>query len=70
MTREDAVQEMIDGKKVTHVYFTDDEYIYMKGQDIWSEDGYNFGTVNDEFWRTKSENPCFDDQWWIYTGEE
>jgi len=66
MTRAEALQAMIDGHKVTHEYFTDDEFIYMKGQNIWSEDGYNFGTVYAEFWQTKSDNPCFGDGWSIY----
>ena len=70
MTREHALQAMIDGEKVTNPYFTDDEYIYMMNNHIWSEDGYNFGTVNDEFWQAKVNNQSFDDNWWIYTGEE
>lgn len=65
MTRDEALQAMIDGEKVTHLYFTDEEFIYMKGQDIWSEDGYNFGTVHDEFWWGKQMS-TFDDGWSIY----
>lgn len=46
MTREEALQAMINGEKVTHRYFTSDEYIYMKGGNIFSEEGYNFGLGN------------------------
>lgn len=53
LSREEALQLMIDGVKVTHRYFTREEYIYMKGQNIFGEDGCNFGTVNDEFWMGK-----------------
>jgi len=50
---------MIDGKKVTHRYFDSDEYIYMKGQNIWTEDGYCTGPVSSEFWESKNS------PWWL-----
>lgn len=65
MTRDEALQAMINGHKVTHIYFTDDEYIYMVAQNIYSEEGYDFGTVNDEFWRNKNI-PAFQNDWGIY----
>jgi hypothetical protein len=66
MTRDEALVAMRNGEKITHTYFTDDEFIYMKGHDIWSEDGYNFGSIFGEFWQTKVNNLCFDDDWSIY----
>lgn len=68
MTREDALQAMIDGKYVAHRNFSSDEYIYMIAQNIFSEDGYNMKTVHDEFWRSRSGG-YWEDGWEIYTGE-
>jgi len=50
MTRDEALQAMIDGEKVTHRFFVDDEYIYMVAQNIFTEEGYNCGTTYQEFW--------------------
>ena len=65
MTREDALNAMISGEKVTHEYFSDDEFIYMKDDDIYTEEGFNMGTVNDEFWIIR-KTEMFDDGWSIY----
>jgi hypothetical protein len=66
MTRDEAIRAMKYGCKVTHTYFTDEEYIYMKDSNIFSEEGYDFGGVFAEFWWEKSTNICFDDGWSIY----
>ena len=47
MTREEARQAMIDGKKVRHFNFTRNEYLVMKGSSILTEDGYFFGDIFD-----------------------
>ena len=57
MTREEALQCMIDGHKVTHRFFTSDEYIYMIAQNIYTEDGYDVGTVNQAFWISRGGRP-------------
>jgi len=66
MTRDEAIQAMKYGCKVTHTTFMDDEFIYMKGHDIWSEDGFNFGGIFAEFWWEKSHNEYFEDGWSVY----
>jgi len=50
MTRDEALQAMIDGEKVTHRFFTSDEYIYMIAQDIYMEDDVCVGTTTQHFW--------------------
>jgi len=65
MTRAEAYQAMIDGEKVTHKYFGDNEYLYMIAQNIYTEDGFDMGTIHDEFWRWRNTKP-FDDGWEIY----
>lgn len=65
MTKEEALQAMIDGEKVSHRYFSSDEYIYMIAQDIWTEDGYNCGTVNGVFWQER-DGENWENGWSIY----
>jgi hypothetical protein len=65
MTREDALQAMESGEKVTHEYFSDDEFIYMIKCIIFDENNYNMGTVDDEFWKIRGTE-MFDDGWEIY----
>lgn len=48
MTREEAITAMKNGEKVTHGYFSDDEWMTMKDGDIVTEDGYKHNEV--EFW--------------------
>lgn len=64
MTREDALQAMIDGNIIRHRYFGDDEYIYMKGQFIFTEEGYNMWSVHDEFWQSR-KGGAWEDGWEI-----
>lgn len=42
MSREEAFALLRAGKKVSHEYFTDVEYLEMKGNSIMTEDGYIF----------------------------
>ena len=58
LTKEQAITEMLNGKKITHRYFSSNEYIFMKLNDskIYSEDGvchgYNFwGHRQGDGWR-------------------
>jgi hypothetical protein len=70
MTATEALLAMYQGEKVTHRFFTDEEYIYMKGHDIYTEEGYNMGTVYDDFWQKRggpmSENDGWAKDWSIY----
>lgn len=45
MTREEAIAAMYDGHKVTHKYFTSEEYLHVQGSRIYAEDGVYFGDV-------------------------
>ena len=42
MTREEALEKMKQGFKITNEYFTSEEYLHMVDGVIRSEDGYNF----------------------------
>ena len=37
MNRNEAKQAMLDGKKVTHDYFNDEEFMYMREGKIYDE---------------------------------
>ncbi|QNR52340.1 hypothetical protein Ace_0016 [Escherichia coli phage vB_EcoS_Ace] len=56
MTRNEAVKAMLEGKKVTHRYFSMHEYLFMKYEVITTEDGYKF---NHEFYSRE----MFNDGW-------
>lgn len=49
MTRDDAIYAMQEGYKVKHIYFSDDEFIYMKGNIIYDENDYRMGTIGEFF---------------------
>lgn len=51
MTKEQAIEAMVNGYRVTHNYFLDEEYIFMKDGEIYSEDGVCHGG---QFWDLKS----------------
>ena len=63
MTKKDAIQEMKEGKKVTHQYFTDDEWATMENGKIVLEDGVRCDP--DEFWRWRLGSG-FDDGWELF----
>lgn len=49
MTKKEAIQEMNEGRKVTHRYFADDEYITMEGINMVDEHGIPFNPAT--FWK-------------------
>ena len=51
MTLEEVKQALKQGKKVTHRFFFDDEYLQMKGGLICTEEGLRIGP---EFWDIRS----------------
>jgi len=42
MTKQEAYKAMEDGHKVTHEWFSFDEYVYIKDDKMYTEDGYRF----------------------------
>lgn len=62
MTKDEAIQAMKQGKKVTHRYFASDEYVCIKTEDEFTfEDGVTcspqefFSTRNHRDWETDWE---------------
>lgn len=48
LTKEEAIQAMLKGKKVTHKYFNDDEYMFMEDDLFVFDDGMKL--TQKEFW--------------------
>lgn len=63
MTREEAKTAINEGKKVTHCYFTMDEYVYLKDGNYWFEDGVHCSPKS--FWELRNGSH-FNDGWEIY----
>lgn len=64
MNKEEAIQYMRNGGRVTHRWFTSDEYIWMCYDHIISEDDVDHGTI-DDFFATRSFHQ-FESDWSIY----
>lgn len=62
MTREEAYKAMKNGEKITHQYFSSNEYYEMKGSQILAEDGVNHTTI---FW-SQEQNNWRNDGWSKY----
>ena len=63
MTKEEAIEQMKKGNKVTHFLFTDEEYITMKGDEIIDELGYYLNA--DAFWSHR-RHEAFACGWKLY----
>lgn len=50
MSRAEAIESMKKGNKVTHPYFTNDEFIYLdEFHHIIDENGLDLGTISEFF---------------------
>ncbi|EDV1300498.1 hypothetical protein AAC69_002584 [Salmonella enterica subsp. enterica serovar Hadar] len=64
MTKDEALEKMKQGFKVSNQYFTSNEFLYMKENGvIMSEDGYNF---NDWFFNIRKGEEWKLDGWSVY----
>jgi len=58
MTKDEAIQEMKKGVKITHTYFASDEWMTMKGNKIVLEDGVKCWP--EEFWTYRTDKGWLD----------
>jgi hypothetical protein len=66
MKKLEAIEAMKSGKKVTHRYFTDGEWITMEGNlTVITEEGYAMSSV--EFWKYR-QGEAFETGWSIWCG--
>ena len=66
MTREEAKQALAEGKKITHMYFSPNEYVYQQGVMIFTEEGYSID--QEIFWRDRART-SFNHGWEIYSDD-
>ncbi len=62
LTKSEAKEELNNGEKISHLYFTDDEWIVKKDGKIVDEKGYFLDEFEFWFYRT---HPNFDTNWFI-----
>ena len=64
MTKQEAIEAMKSGAKVTHRFFTPEEWIAMEGKfTIITEEGYAISTT--EFWKYR-QSAEFQTDWSIW----
>ena len=63
MNKQEAIEAMKKGFKVTHDYFSSDEFITMIGDKIVTEEGYSFNAT--EFWKYRTHE-SFNTGWSYY----
>jgi len=62
MNKEQAIEAMRKGKKITHRFFMPKEYIYMEGECVIGEDGISHG----EFFWFHRKNEMWSRDWRIF----
>ncbi|MEJ8803131.1 hypothetical protein [Pontibacter sp. H249] len=60
LTRQEAKDALLQGKKVRHKYYTPEEWLKLENGTLKTEDGCSHGSFLDEFW-TKYQ--IFPDGW-------
>ena len=63
MTRTEAIAEMRKGNKVTHIFFSDNEWMTMESGEIITEEGYKHFPY--EFWSYR-QLKSWDDGYSLY----
>lgn len=61
LTKLQALEALNQGKKISHVYFTDDEYVYLKDGSLTDEQGIELTENIDRFFDARPWN----DGWYI-----
>jgi len=63
MTKFEAEIQLKKGRKIKHSYYTQDEFLYMKDDILYTEEDYPMGTLNDKFWKSIQK---WEDGWELY----
>ena len=67
MTKQDALKALEDGLKITHRYFSNDEYIKKEDNDFYKDEQNCYLPIN-EFWNMR-QGKNWDDGYSIFSGE-
>jgi hypothetical protein len=63
MTKFEAEIQLKRGNKISHKYYTQGEYLYLRNDMLYTEDDYPQGALNDMFWKSIQK---FEDGWSVY----
>jgi hypothetical protein len=64
MTKDEALDAMISGKKVRHQYYSPEEYVFINSHaEFETEEGCKHGGMFDEFWAIYQK---WEDGWEIF----
>lgn len=64
LTKDEAIKAMKKGKKVTHKYFSENEWMVMSPSGFYEfEDGYSISPS--EFWGTRNDKEVWETGWKI-----
>lgn len=63
MNKAEAIEKMKAGEKLTHPYFSDDEWVTMVDGQMLLEDGVKCSVL--EFWRWRTDS-SWDNNWSIF----
>ena len=68
MNKEQAIEALKQGKKLTHRFFLETEFIYLKEGILYDEENVNLGhpDLNAEFWQIRRAKN-WDSDWTIYS---
>lgn len=64
MTKDEAILEIEKGKKLTHYYFTADEYVFMNYAGLYETED-RVAVTKELFW-TYHFDEIFNDEWEFY----
>lgn len=67
MTKQEAIHAMSEGKKVTHYFFTPEEWVTCKGNKMLTEEGYEHDPY--EFWSWR-KGADWNEGWELYHVEQ
>ena len=65
MNKNEAQQSLLQGNKLTHPFFTPDEFIEVKDGYIYTEEGYSAGHFGNRFWQDKT-GEYWDKDWTLF----
>ena len=61
LTKAEAYAAMQEGKRISHIYFTPNEYIHIQYNLMYTEDGYSF----DDEWQRRTQ-PEWQSGWFVW----
>lgn len=55
ISKDEAYKLMEQGLRISHEYYSEDEYLIMRNGMIFDEEGHFMGTKDDDFWSNRQK---------------